>query len=184
MDMLAMRAVNDQLLVSQAAGPPGKFGVFIENGEQGHHRLIMLWDDFRPGEGQVALAGLRRTACHLRTTGISQAELSKAKQDVLRELEGRAAGLSNFELARQFSDELALERDPISPGELLLHARAWLPTISARTYNGWWRRQWSAGLEHIRVESPDLARLENPVAAIRSAADGATPNVRCKVRPS
>lgn len=184
MDMVAMRAVNERLALSQAAGPPGKYGTFIENGDQGPYRLIMLWDNFAPGGGRPAVAGLKTTACDLATTGLSQQEWARAKQYVLQDLEARAAGMSNFDLARQLADELAVGRDPISPGELLLHARALLPTIGAQAMNLWWRRQWSAGAEHIRVEAPELARIDNPAAAIRAAADEAARNARCRLRPA
>ena len=184
MDMVAMRAVNHRLALTQAAGPPGKYGVFIENGEQGPHRMIMLWDNFEPGQWRPAVAGLKRTACDLSTLGLSEPELAIAKQYVLRDLEWRAADMPNVQLAKDLSHALADGRELIPPNELLRHARTWLPTFSARATSDWWRRQWRAGVEHIRVESPELAQVEHPETAIRATADEAVQNFRCKVRPS
>jgi predicted Zn-dependent peptidase len=183
MDMLAMRAVSERLALTQAAGPPGKYGVFIENGEQGPHRLIMLWDDFVPGQWQPAVAGLKRTACGLAMTGLSGEDWTRAKQYLLEDLERRTRDMPNIELAGQLADALAAGRDPIPPAELLRRARAWLPTLGTRAANDWWRRQWQAGVEHIRVESPELARVENPGAAIRATVEEATRDAGCKVPP-
>ncbi|HEX8667327.1 MAG TPA: insulinase family protein [Allosphingosinicella sp.] len=184
MDMLAMRALGGRLARTQAPGPPGKYGIFIENGEQGPHRLIMLWDDFAPGQWQAAVAGLKRTACQLATTGLSPQHWAEAKRYVLEDLERRTHDMPNVELAGQLADALAVGRDPIPPAELLRRARTWLPTIGAGAANRWWRRQWSAGREHVRVESPDLAQVANPAAAIRGTVDHAARNAGCKASPS
>jgi hypothetical protein len=184
MDMVAMRAVNHRLALTQAPGPPGKYGVFIENGEQGPHRLIMLWDNFEPGRWRPAVAGLKRAACDLSTLGLPEPEWSDAKRYVLQDLERHATDLPNVELAKDLSHALADGRELIPPNELLRYARTWLPTVSTRAGNDWWRRQWRAGVEHIRVESPELAQVENPQTAIRATADEAVRNVSCKVRPS
>lgn len=186
MDMLAMRAVNDRLARAQVGFPPGKYGIFIENGEQGH-RLLHFWDSFTPGQWRSAIAGLKRTTCDLSTAGFSEPEWTAAKQNLLRDLEVRAravAGAPNFELAREMSNALTDGRDLIPPDELLHHARSWLPTLSVREGGEWWRRQWTAGVEHIRVESPELAQVENRETAIRAAADAAVQDIGCKVRPS
>jgi zinc protease len=183
MDMLALRAVNYRLGLTQAAGPPGKYGSFIENGEQGPHRLIILWDDFAPGQWQPAVAGLKRTACELSAVGLSEQDWATAKRYVLQDLERRAADIPNVELAKDLSHALADDRHLIPPDEMVRHARAVLPTISASAFKAWWRRQWSAGVEHIRVESAELAQVENPDAAIRATIDKATRNASCKVRP-
>jgi len=181
MDMVAMRAVNDRLALTQAAGPPGTYGIFIENGEHGH-RLIMLWDHFVPGQWRPAVAGLKRTACDLSTIGLSKEDWTAAKQHVIKDLERRAAFLPNVEVARDISHALAAGRDPIPPAEMLLHARAWLPAIGAQAMNGWWRRQWSAGFEHVRVESPELAGVEDPGAAIGEAVNRTVQSAECRVR--
>jgi hypothetical protein len=183
MDMLALRAINYRLGLTQAAGPPGKYGSFIENGEQGPHRLIILWDDFVPGQWQPAVAGLKRTACELSAVGLSEQDWATAKRYVLQDLERRAADIPNVELAKDLPHALADDRHLIPPDEMVRHARAVLPTISASAFKAWWRRQWSAGVEHIRVESAELAQVENPDAAIRATIDKATRNASCKVRP-
>ncbi len=182
MDMVAMRAINHRLSRTQAAGPPGKYGIFIENGEQGH-RLIMLWDDFAPDQWQPAVAGLARARCDLNTAGLTKQEWATATGYLIQDLKRRASALPNVELAREVSHALAAGREPIPPDELLRRARDWLPTVSAGAGNRWWRRQWQAGVEHIRVEGPELARVESPATAIRATADGASGNPGCKIRP-
>jgi zinc protease len=184
MDMLAMRAVNNRLARVQPGGPPGKVGVFIENGEQGH-RLIMLWDNFTADQWRPAIAGLRKTSCDLGTVGFSDLEWTTAKQNVIADLDQRARGMAdvtNVELAKDLSHALADGRDLIAPDELLRHAKSWFPTISTQAGNHWWHHQWHAGLEHIRVESPELADVKDPESAIRTTADTAVENPRCKVR--
>lgn len=182
MDMVAMSAVNERLALTQAPGRPGKFGIFIENGEQGRHRLIMLWDDFEPGRWRPAVAGLARTACRLSTAGLTEQEWTKAKQRVLQDLERRAKDIPNIELARHLSNELAAGRHLIPPDEMLLHVRARLPALDSKVMNAWWRRQWSAGVRHLRVEAPDLAGLEDPAAAIGKAAADSVRSSGC-MRP-
>lgn len=182
--MLAVRAVNNRLALTRPTYPPGKYGSFIENGEQGH-RLLLLWDDFVPGRWRPAVAGLKQTTCELSTAGWSEEEWARAKRDVVHDLEQRAdgmAGAPNVELAKDLSHALADGRDLIPPDELLRQARTWLPTISTKAGNDWWRSQWRADVEHIRVESPELAQIKDPGAAIRAVADGAVQNVGCKVR--
>ncbi|WP_375403937.1 M16 family metallopeptidase, partial [uncultured Sphingomonas sp.] len=186
MDMLAIRAVNNRLALARPDYPPGKYGMFIENGEQGH-RLLILWDDFIPGRWRQAVAGLKKTTCDLSTTGWSETEWTTAKRDVTQDLERRAAdmaGAPNVELAKDLSHAVADGRDLIPPDELLRHARTRLPTLDARAANDWWRRQWRAGVEHLRVEAAQLAQVENPETAIRAAADEAVQVIGCKMRVS
>lgn len=186
MDMLAVRGVNNRLALAQGGAPPGKYGLFIENGEQGH-RLFLLWDNFAPGQWRSAIRGLKATTCDLSTVGLSEREWTTAKRDVIQDLERRAkdmAGTPNVELAKDLSHAFAAGQDLIPPNELLRHARTRLPTIGTSASNAWWRRQWRAGVEHIRVESPELARIENPGAAIRATVDEAVRNVGCKVQSS
>lgn len=186
MDLLAMRAVNDRLALSQTGFPPGKYGVFIENGEQGH-RLINLWDNFAPGQWRSAVGGLKEFTCDLNTVDFTDAEWISAKQNLLQDLAGRVEAMPsvpNFELARELSDTLTDGRQPIATGELLTYARSWLPTLDAREGSDWWRRQWNTGTEHIRVETPELVRVSDPATAIRAIADEAVQSLGCKVRPS
>ena len=186
MDMLAIRAATNRLALARGDYPPGKYGMFLENGEHGH-RLLMLWDDFVPGRWREAVAGLSRTTCELRTAGLSEAEWSTAKRDVMADLERRTQDMArapNVELAKDLSHALADGRNLIPPDELLRHARTWMPTIGAATANDWWRRRWKAGTEQLRVESPELATVESPGATIRATIDDAVRDLGCKVRPS
>lgn len=185
MDMLAVRTVNARLAQTRADYPPGKYGFFIENGEQGH-RLLMLWDDFVPGRWQPAIASLARTTCDLRRAGFSEPEWTAAKRQLLEELEGRAKTMGeapNFELARDLSNVLTDGRELVPPDELLLAARTLLPTLSVQEGAEWWRHQWSAGVEHRRVESPELVRLVDPKATIGSVVDQADRAAGCPVQP-
>jgi hypothetical protein len=180
MDMLAMRTINNRLAAAQPGSPPNKFGLFIENGEQGH-RLFLLWDSFAPDQWRPAVAGLKKVTCELSGAGLSERDWTAAKQDLVQDLENRAKAMGsapNVELAKDLSHALADGRDLIPPDEMLLHARAWLPGVGARRMNGWWRRQWSAGVKHVQVESPELARVEHPGAAIAEAV-----GTGCRARP-
>lgn len=182
MDMLVTRAVNDRLARSQPDSPAGKLGMFIENGEQGH-RLIMVWDNFVAEEWRPALTNLRRTTCDLISGGFTTLEWSAAKQGLIRELQRKSGDMAqtpNVELAKDLSHAAAAGRQLIPPDELLRDALLLLPTMSAASGTTWWQRQWRAGIEHVRVEAPELARQKDPLAAIRRTADDAA---TCKVRP-
>ncbi|HEV2867344.1 MAG TPA: pitrilysin family protein [Allosphingosinicella sp.] len=186
MDMLAVRAFNNALHAAQPDAPPGKFGLFIENGEYGH-RLFLFWDHFEPGEGRRAIAGLSAMTCRLRTRGLTAQEWAAARRDVVIDLEQRTREMGrvpNVELAKDLSHALADGQELIPPDELLRHASAWFPTIGRQEANGWWRRQWRAGVDHMRVEAPELAQVPDPGAAIRAAADGAVADASCTVRRS
>lgn len=184
MDMLAIRAINDRLAASQPGSPPGKVGIFIENADQGH-RQIMLWDNFPADHWKPAVAGLRKITCDLTMLGFTNAEWASARQNVAADLERRAgemAKVPNVELAKDLSHALADGRDLIPPDELLRYARSMLPKIDARSGSDWWRRQWRNGVEHLRVETPELAQVIDPVPIIRATADEAVDSSSCKVR--
>ncbi len=88
----------------------------------------------------------------------------------------------NVELAKDLSHALADGRALISPSELLQRAQLLLPTTNTDAGNRWWRQQWGAGVEHIRVESPALTQVADPTAAIRRSVDEATAGTGCVVR--
>lgn len=182
MDLLATRLISDRLAALQPGSPRGKVGIFIENGEQGH-RQIMLWDNFAEGQWEPAVAGLRKTACDLATVGLTTEEWAAAKQNLVVDLEHHAAEMpmtANVEIAKDLSHVLADGRHLIPPDELLRYARTILPQIDRRSGSEWWYRQWSGGVGHLRVEAPELARIENPLSAIRSAANGPAITSTCK----
>lgn len=183
MDMVAIRGVSRRL--EQPDAPPGKTGLFIENGEQGQ-RLFLLWDNVAAGRWRPGVIGLKRTTCDLKTNGFSPSAWEIAKRDVIRDLEHHSANMTavpNVELAKDLSHALVDGRGLVPPDELLRHARAWLPTVGTDAGNEWWRRQWGAGVEHVRVETPELAHVEEPGTAIRAALAEADPaNDRCGLR--
>jgi hypothetical protein len=184
MDMVAMRAVINRLAAAQPGSPPNKLGLFIENGEH-NHRLFLLWDNFEPGQWRPAIAGLKKLTCEMSTPGLSEQDWTAAKWIVVQELENRARAMRNMpnvELAKDLSHALADGRDLIPPDEMLLHARALMPVTGAEAMNRWWRRQWSAGIEHVRVESSELARVGDPRAAIAEAISTSMPAARCRAR--
>jgi hypothetical protein len=184
MDMIVTRAVNLRLTALQPDSPPGKVGMFIENGEQGQ-RQIMLWDNFTDDRWKPAVAGLRRITCNLTTAGFTAAEWQAAKRTLVDDLNRRAAGIeevSNVDLAKDLSHALTDDRDLIPPDELLRYAANTLPGVDVRSGSTWWRQQWGSGVEHLRVEAPDLAKVSEPVVAIRAEANEATSSSGCKVR--
>lgn len=171
MDLLATRAINDRFAILQPGSPPGKVGMFIENGEQGQ-RQIMLWDNFAADQWKPAITGLRKTTCDLATSGFTAKEWAAARHNLEADLKQRSINMpktANVDLAKDLSHALADGRDLIPPDELLSYARIMLPQISARDASNWWREQWGRGVEHLRVEDPDLARVQNPLSAIRAA---------------
>lgn len=184
MDMLASRAMNNRLAKAQPGSPPGKVGVFIEDGEQGE-RLIMLWDNFAVGQWRAAVDGLGKTTCELDEAGFSNAEWTTAKQDVIKDLDQRASNMAsvpNVELAKDLSHALAHGWDLIPPDELLRYAPSWFSTVGTTRGNRWWHQQWHAGPEQIRVEAPELDQIKDPTSVIRATVDNAVGNVGCRVR--
>lgn len=184
MDMIVARAVNLRLTALQPNSPPGKVGMFIENGEQGQ-RQIMLWENFADGRWKPAVARLRRVTCDLITSGFTTEEWQAAKRNLLDDLNHRAADIakvSNVDLAKDLSHALADDRNLIPPDELLHYATRTLSEVHARSGSAWWRQQWSSGVEHLRVEAPELAKVSDPVVAIRAAANEAIGSSGCKVR--
>lgn len=182
MDMLATRAINDRLAALQPGSSPGKVGIFIENGEQGH-RQIMLWDNFAEGQWEPAVAGLRKTACDLATAGFTTEEWAIAKQNVVADLEHHVADMAkvaNVEIAKDLSHALADGRYLIPPDELLRYARTMLPQVGRRLGSEWWHQQWRGGAGHLRVEAPELARIVDPLSAIRRTANGLATTSTCK----
>jgi hypothetical protein len=186
MDMLAVRGFINSMAAAQPGAPPGKFGLFIENGEYGH-RLFFFWDHFAPGEWRRTTVRLRETTCRLQSGGLSERDWIVARGDVIRDLEQRTRDMGrmpNVELAKDLSHAVADGREFIPPNELLRYAVRWFPTIGTRAANNWWRRQWQAGVEHIRVEAPELAQARDPRTDIRAAVDDAVRNAGCRLRRS
>ena len=184
MDLLVTRAVNDRLAALQPGSPRGQTGMFIENGQQGQ-RQIMLWDNFSSDHWQSAVAGLRNATCNLAISGFAAEEWAAARQNLLADLEHRAAemvAVANVDIAKDLSHALADGRHLIPPDELLRYARTTLPRIDAQSGSRWWRQQWGNGVEHLRVEAPELARVADPVSAIRAAANGTGVVPTCKAR--
>jgi len=184
MDMLVARAVSNRLVHDQPDSPPGKVGMFIENGEQGH-RLFMLWDNFAVDRWQPAVEGLWRTTCDLRTTDFSNGEWEAAKQEILRDIQKRAdtmGAATNVELAKDLSHAVAAGTNLIPPDQLMRYARSFLPTINAKTGSRWFKQQWRSDEQHLRVEAPEMAGIAEPAFAIRTVADQATQAAVCKVR--
>jgi hypothetical protein len=123
----------------------------------------------------------------LKVAGFSEPEWAAAKQRLLEQFEARRnamAAAPNVELARELSNALTDGRDLIPPDEMLRYAQNRLPTLGAQEGSDWWRRQWASGVEHIRVETPEMSSVEEPGAAIRATVDEAVQDGSCKVRPS
>lgn len=184
MDLLVTRALNLRLSALQANSPPGKVGMFIDNGEQGQ-RQIMLWDNFLEGRWAPAVAGLRKVTCGLTTSGFTPEEWDAAKRDLIADLSRRAADMpkvANVDLAKDLSHALADGRALIPADDLLRYARSTFPRVDSRAGSKWWRQQWGSGVGHLRVEAPELSKVSDPVSAIRAAANEAIGSSGCKVR--
>lgn len=184
MDLLVTRAINLRLAALQANSPVGKVGMLIDNGEHGQ-RQIMLWDHFSEGRWQPAVAGLRKVTCDLTMSGFTSEEWNAAKHDLMADLSRRAAHMpkvANVDLAKDLSHALADGRALIPPDDLLGYARSTLPWVDSRAASRWWRQQWGSGVEHFRVEAPELSKVPDPLLAIRAAANPAIGSSGCKVR--
>jgi hypothetical protein len=171
LEMLVVRAVDTRLSAMQPDSPPGKVGLYIENGEQGH-RLIMLWDNFVGNAWHPAIAGLARVRCALDSGGFSDQEWDAAQRDLIQDLDRRTSAMGqvqNVELAKDLSHAFAAGRALIPPSALLRRAQTRLPAIDAQAGNHWWRQQWRAGVRHVRVESPDLAPMAGDGSALRTS---------------
>jgi len=182
-DRLAVRAINGWIAAA-AGDAAARRGAFIENGDPGY-RQIMVWTDFAPGGWRDAVGDLRRWTCDLATDGLSAAEWDAAKRDLLADLrqDAAAAGRTpNVQLALDLSHAVADGRRLILPDELLRRAPEMLRSVDARAANGWWRRQWRAGTEHLRVEAPEWASAADPLPLIRAAADQAAGTPACRLR--
>lgn len=184
MDLMVTQAVNARLRALQPGSPAGKTGMVIDNGEQGY-RQILLWDHVEGDGWPAAIAGLRRVTCALATSGFTAAEWATAQRTLIADLERRAAAMAdvaNVEVAKDLSHALADDRHPILPDAMLQHARLLAARTDARGASAWWRRQWRAGTEHVRVEAPELATVAEPLAAIRRAAAGEGRGAACGSR--
>jgi hypothetical protein len=128
---------------------------------------------------------LRKVTCDLTTSGFTAEEWDGAKRDLMADLSRPAADMpkvANVDLAKELSHALADGRTLIPPDDLLRYARNTLPQEDSRAGSGWWRQQWGSGVEHPRVEAPELSKVPDPVSAIRAAANEAIGSSGCKVR--
>lgn len=182
MDMMVIRVVNNRLAPSRRDYPPGRYGMWIETGEQGHRALI-FWDDFVPGQWRPAVTNLTGTICELRQAGFSEAEWAEAKRQLLNELTGQAdrmGALPNFPIAVELANAITSGRHLLLPDRLFEHAQSWLPSVSAQQGSDWWRDQWQAGTPHLRVEAAELGRLGNARAVIQRTASEALRASGCR----
>jgi predicted Zn-dependent peptidase len=183
LDMLMMRAVNNRLGAGREAYPAGSYGFFIENGVN-NFRFLVMWDDFVPGRWREAAANLARTVCDMRQTGFTETEWAAAKQGLIAELEQgavRANEAANFDLALQLANAVTLDRNLLSPGEMLAVAQSLLPGLDASEGGKWWLSQRAAGAEHLRVTAPELALEQDATLAIRDVVNDAVHEEACQI---
>lgn len=90
------------------------------------------------------------------------------------------AKVANVEIAKDLSHALADGRYLIPPDELLRYARTMLPQVGRRSGSEWWHQQWRGGAGHLRVEAPELARIVDPLSAIRGTANGPAITSTCR----
>lgn len=184
LDMLMMRAMNNRLGAGREAYPSGSYGFFIENGVN-NFRFLVMWDDFVPGRWRDAAANLARTACAIGQTGFTETEWVAAKQSLIAELEQgalRANDAANFDLASQLANAVTLNRNLLSPGELLAVAKSLLPGLAASEGRKWWLSQRAAGAGHLRVTAPELALENDANSAIRAVVNNAVQEEACQIR--
>ena len=181
LDRASIEAATARLKQRQPQSPPGKVGVTIENADG--YRLIRLWDFADPGQWRPAVIDLRRQVCGLYATGWTPREWEEAKAATLRALRQEAAdrpGVKNIAIAADLADAQTEVDRVLPPAVLADYAAAWLPSVDAAQANARWRREWRSGVEHTRVESPDLATVPAPLDAVsRALAEPADRVDRC-----
>lgn len=168
--MTTIEAINERFAREGTNVPEGKTGVSYESSDDGFH-LIRFWDFVLPNQWPTGVVALKRMACDLLDQGLAEPEWTSAKGRVIRALESRVTDMTdtkNVALAAEIGRSIAFGEHPISPNELLNYARIWLPTVEVARGNDWWKTQWRGGVEHARVESPELKGLKHPLATIRS----------------
>lgn len=183
LDMLIMRAVNNRLGAGREAYPAGSYGFFIENGVN-NFRFLVMWDDFVPGRWRQAAANLARTVCDIRQTGFTESEWAAAKQGLIAELEQgavRANEAANFDLALQLANAVTLDRNLLSPGEMLAVAQSLLPGLDASEGRNWWLDQRAAGAWHLRVTAPELTLENDANSAILDVVNDAVHDEACQI---
>ncbi len=183
-DMVVSRAINSRMAATRPDYPAGKFGFYIEQGDQGH-RLLMFWDDFVPAQWKSAVTNLQRTICELQTIGFAEEELDRAKSETIGELKQRVsdmAGVPNHMVAKELADAVTLGRNLISPVELLGMATSTFSEMTPKFINSWWQGQWKSETQHLRVESPDFSGVKNPNRKIRSVAEAEARKQNCRIR--
>jgi zinc protease len=182
-DMLMMRALNNRLKAGREAYPTGSYGFFIENGVN-NFRFLVMWDDFVPGRWREAAANLARSVCDIRQTGFNEAEWATAKQGLIAELEQGAVHANeaaNFDLALQLANAVTLDRNLLSPREMLAVAKSRLPGLDASEGRIWWLNQRAAGASHLRVTAPELALENDANSAIRNVVNDAVHDEACQI---
>jgi predicted Zn-dependent peptidase len=184
LDMLMMRAVNNRLGAGREAYPSGSYGFYIENGVN-NFRFLVMWDDFVPGHWREAAAKLARTVCDMGQTGFTKTEWAAAKQGLIAELEQgavRANDAANFDLALQLANAVTLDRNLLSPSEMLAASKSLLPGLDASQGRQWWLGQRAAGAVHLRVTAPELALQHDALAAIRDVVNDAVHEEACQIQ--
>ncbi len=184
LDRLMMRAMNYRLAAGRETYPPGRYGFFIENGVN-NFRFLVMWDDFVPGRWREAAANLAQTVCAIGQTGFTDTEWAAAKRDLIAELEQgavRANEAPNFNLALQLANAVTLDRNLLSPGEMLVVAKTLLPNLDASEGRKWWLSQRAAGAGHLRVTAPELASEIDANSSIRDVVNSAVNVEACQIR--
>jgi len=172
MDLASAQAASARLRRAQPSAPPGKVGVTIENADG--YRLIRTWDFAEPDQWAPAVNLLRQQLCELYRNGWTEEEWAAAKNATIAQTRALALDRSrekNIDVAGEIAEADANVRDMLSRRELANHASAWLPSVSTAEANAHWRREWNAGIEHTRVESPKLAGSPSPLDEVTSTID-------------
>jgi predicted Zn-dependent peptidase len=184
LDRLMMRAINSRLAAGRKTYPSGRYGFFIENGVN-NFRFLVMWDDFVPGRWREATADLARTVCAIEQAGFTESEWAAAQQELIVELEQgvvRANEVPNFNLALQLANAVTLDRNLLSPSEMLVLAKSLLLNLDASEGRKWWLSQRAAGAEHFRVTAPELVLENEANSAIRAVVNDAVQGEACQIR--
>ncbi len=85
-----------------------------------------------------------------------------------------------MEVAAELADADVDPRRVLDARDMAEYAEAALPAVGVGQVWARWRRQWRRGVEHTRVETPDLAKSTSPAQDVADAITAAG-GTRCKV---
>jgi len=171
LDKVITHAVKARILTRNPDIAQKKMRVSVENGEHGFRQIMMLFLA-EEEEWPSAVAILKSTSCSLYASGWTAQEWDNAKTATFNDLAYDAQNMSatrNIDLAGMLAEARAKGNQLLSPKEMQTYAANWLPRMGSTEAHEWWRQQWGGGMEHLRVEAPELSKTESLGSLVQAA---------------